>query len=56
MLIFDHPGLQLGGRLFCEIKGDLAEILVYQRTLTEDERKKVEDYLGAKYGIKITRP
>lgn len=37
-------------------QGDLAEILVYKRTLTEDERKKVEDYLGAKYGIKITRP
>lgn len=37
-------------------QGDLAEILVYKRTLTDDERKKVEDYLGAKYGMKLTRP
>jgi hypothetical protein len=37
-------------------KGDLAEMLIYKRTLTDDERKKVEDYLGAKYGVKLTRP
>lgn len=37
-------------------QGDLAEMLVYKRTLTGDERKKIEDYLGAKYGIKLTRP
>lgn len=37
-------------------QGDLAEMLVYKRTLTDDERKKVEDYLGAKYGLKLVRP
>jgi len=30
-------------------------MLIYKRTLTDDERKKIEDYLGAKYGVKITR-
>jgi hypothetical protein len=37
-------------------KGDIAEMLIYKRALTDDERKKVEDYLGAKYGLKLTRP
>lgn len=35
--------------------GDLSEMLVYNRTLTDDERKKVEDYLSTKYGLKLTR-
>lgn len=35
--------------------GNVAEMLVYRRTLTDDERKKVEDYLAAKYGLKLTR-
>src|SRR5260221_12482214 len=34
-------------------KGDLAEMLVYKRTLTDDERKKAEDYLAGKYGLKL---
>jgi hypothetical protein len=37
-------------------KGDLAEILVYKRTLSDEERKKVEDYLASKYGVTLTRP
>jgi hypothetical protein len=35
--------------------GNVAEMLVYHRVLTDDERKKVEDYLAAKYGLKLTR-
>lgn len=35
--------------------GNVGEIMVYSRTLTDDERKKVEDYLAAKYGLKLTR-
>src|SRR5438067_1231703 len=35
--------------------GNVAEMLVYRRILTDDERKKVEDYLAAKYGLKLTR-
>ena len=37
-------------------KGDLAEIIVYARHLTDAERMQVEDYLAAKYGVTITRP
>jgi hypothetical protein len=35
--------------------GNVAEMLVYRRMLTDDERKKVEDYLAGKYGLKLTR-
>jgi len=35
--------------------GNVAEMLVYHRVLTDEERKKVEDYLAAKYGLKLTR-
>lgn len=35
--------------------GNVAEMLVYRRILTDDERKKVEDYLAAKYALKLTR-
>ncbi|HEY6137172.1 MAG TPA: hypothetical protein VI670_05345 [Thermoanaerobaculia bacterium] len=34
--------------------GNVAEMLVYHRVLSDDERKKVEGYLGAKYGVKVT--
>ena len=38
--------------------GDLAELIVYDRALTAAERKGVEDYLLAKYGIgeQVTTP
>lgn len=36
-------------------KGDLAEIIVYARHLTDAERTQVEDYLAKKYGVTITR-
>jgi len=36
-------------------QGNVAEMLVYHRILTDDERKKVEDYLAGKYGLKLTR-
>lgn len=32
-------------------KGDIAEILVYDRTLTFQERITIENYLGGKYGV-----
>lgn len=53
----DHLYIGGTGHAYTESwKGDLAEMLIYKRTLTDDERKKVEDYLGAKYGVKLTRP
>ena len=52
----DHLYIGGTGHAYTESwKGDLAEMLIYKRTLTDDERKKIEDYLGTKYGVKITR-
>ena len=36
-------------------QGNVAEMLVYHRILNDEERKKIEDYLAAKYGLKLTR-
>jgi hypothetical protein len=36
-------------------QGNVAEMLVYRRVLSDDERKKVEDYLAGKYGLKLNR-
>jgi hypothetical protein len=33
------------------LQGDLAEIILYDRTLTDDERSSVEIYLDAKYSL-----
>jgi len=53
----DHLYIGGTGHTYTEPwKGDLAEMLIYKRTLTDEERKKVEDYLSAKYGVKLTRP
>lgn len=35
-------------------KVDIAEVLIYDRALSDDQRQSVEDYLGTKYGITIT--
>jgi hypothetical protein len=37
-------------------QGDLAELIVYARILSDQERMQVEDYLAKKYGITIARP
>ncbi len=39
------------GDLFTKMKGDIAEILIYDRALTPAERASVASYLGLKYGI-----
>ena len=52
------PNLYLGGTgtSYQEPwQGDLAEVIVYGRVLTEQERMQVEDYLGKKYGVGISR-
>lgn len=38
------------------LTGDIAEILVYNRALSENERLQVLDYMGEKYGIAIPEP
>ena len=39
------------GDLFTKMKGDIAEILIYDRALTSGEKASVATYLGQKYGI-----
>lgn len=54
--MLDHFFIGSTGRVYHEMwQGDLAEMLVYRRVLTDDERKKVEDYLAGKYGLKLAR-
>jgi hypothetical protein len=36
-------------------KGDIAEMIVYARVLTNGERTQVEDYLAKKYGVAVAR-
>jgi len=36
--------------------GDVAEIIVYARALTDQERAQVEDYLAHKYALTLQRP
>ena len=52
------PNLYLGGTgtSFHEPwQGDLAEIIVYGRVLSDQERMQVEDYLAKKYGVTLVR-
>jgi len=52
------PNLYIGGTgtVYSEFwSGDLAEIIVYARKLSGAERIQVEDYLGQKYGVTMTR-
>ena len=52
------PNLYLGGTgtVFKEPwKGDLAEIIVYGRHLSAEERARVEDYLAARYQVTLER-
>ncbi len=53
----DTP-LIIGSRadLFTKMKGDIAEIVIYNRALTEAERVSVTDYLGRKYNIQNIPP
>jgi hypothetical protein len=48
----DTP-LKIGSRddLFTKMKGDLAEILIYDAALSSNDLKNVQDYLAGKYGI-----
>jgi hypothetical protein len=52
------PDLYIGGTgtVYQEFwNGDLAEMIVYARKLSDAERTKVEDYLAQKYGVTLTR-
>ena len=52
------PNMYIGGTgtVYSEYwNGDIAEVIVYGRKLTDAERTQVEDYLAKKYGITLTR-
>jgi hypothetical protein len=52
------PNLYLGGTgtsYHEPWQGDLAEIIVYGRVLSDQERMQVEDYLAKKYGVTLAR-
>ncbi len=44
------------GRSMLPCKGDIAEVLIYARALSDAERHAVETYLMAKYGIAAAMP
>ena len=52
------PHLYIGGTgtVYTEPwAGDIAEVLVYTRALTDPERTGIEDYLARKYGVTLSR-
>jgi hypothetical protein len=52
------PNMYIGGTgpTFSQFwKGDIAEMIVYARLLTDAERAQVEDYLAKKYGVTLAR-
>ena len=40
-----------GGGTSGAFRGDIAEVLLFNKALTDEERTKVEEYLGKKYGV-----
>lgn len=52
------PNMYIGGTgtVYSEYwSGDLAEVIVYARKLSDAERTQVEDYLAQKYGVALAR-
>ncbi len=44
------------GDFVTQLKGDLAEVVLYDRALTDEERRSVVDYLATKYNIQNQPP
>jgi hypothetical protein len=52
------PNMYIGGTgtSFAQYwKGDIAEMIIYARVLTDAERAQIEDYLAKKYGVALVR-
>jgi hypothetical protein len=48
--------VEIGGGAYGSFNGDVAEILLYNRTLTSEERRGVAGYFMQKYGIESAAP
>jgi hypothetical protein len=57
-LYFGRSKTQVGWGTSADVfwHGDLAELIIYDRALTEDEVRQVEDYLNARYRLFIRVP
>ncbi len=50
-----YPGASIGGRASGNnFSGDIAEIIMFTKALSTQERKDVEQYLGKKWGITVS--
>jgi prepilin-type N-terminal cleavage/methylation domain-containing protein len=47
-------GRYVSGNFSNSYFGDIAEVIIFSRSLNDEERKSVEQYLGKKYGIKVS--
>ena len=47
---------QIGSGAYGAFAGDIAEILVYDRALSESERRSIEEYLAARYALRLSSP
>ncbi len=47
---------QIGSGAYGAFAGDVAEILVYDRALSESERRSVEEYLAVRYALRLPSP
>jgi len=54
----DGGPLRIGSRddFGTQMKGDLSEVLIYNRSLSADDRDQVVTYLASKYGMPLLRP
>jgi hypothetical protein len=48
--------VEIGAGAYGQFNGDLAEVILFNRTLTETERRGVERYLAVKYAIDMPLP
>ena len=50
-----HTGYQLGGEPGRAYIGAVAEVIVFDGALSQEDRRQIESYLGKKYGIPIAK-
>ena len=53
--ITSYAGSAIGRAFSHYFNGDIAEIIIFSRNLTTQERLGIESYLGKKYGVKVAQ-